>query len=82
MSGAVSFHVHFADELAAKGVDDTSHRRRFSLADEVEVQHTLNRTRLKATVHDVRIQPLLLVIFVQLTRRNIVSYRGTRRALI
>ena len=42
-------HSHFADELTAKCVDDTSDRRGFALADEVEVQHTLDSTRLQTT---------------------------------
>ena len=82
ISMAISYHVHFADELAAKGVNDTSHRGGFPLADEVEVQHALNSTRLKSTVQDVRIHRLLTPIPVQLTRQNIVSCRGTMRALI
>jgi len=34
--------VHLADELAAKGIDDPSHRWGAALADEVEVKHALD----------------------------------------
>jgi hypothetical protein len=40
--------VHLADELTAKCVDNTGHRRRSTLANEVEVQHTLDSSWLQA----------------------------------
>ncbi|KAI6751769.1 hypothetical protein HG531_006465 [Fusarium graminearum] len=39
--------VHLADELAAKGVDNTGDRGLGSLADEVEVEHALDGSRLE-----------------------------------
>ena len=41
-------NAHFANELAAKGVDDAGNGGRLALADEVEVQHALYRTCLEA----------------------------------
>jgi hypothetical protein len=41
---------HFADELTAEGVDDTSNGGGATLADEVEVEHTLHGTGLHTTV--------------------------------
>ena len=34
--------IHLAYELTTERVDDTGHRRSFALADEVEVEHSLN----------------------------------------
>jgi hypothetical protein len=46
----MAWHVHFADELAAECVDDTSNGGLLALADEVEVEHTLHGTGLQAAV--------------------------------
>lgn len=43
--------LHFAHELPTKGVDDARNRGCSSLADEVEVKHSLNCPRLEA-VHE------------------------------
>jgi hypothetical protein len=40
--------VHLADELTAEGVDDTGDGRLLALADEVEIEHTLNGPGLEA----------------------------------
>ena len=52
--------VHLADELATKGVDDTSHGGSGPLADEVKVQHTLDSSGLHTTEtvvnHDIPCQ--------------------------
>jgi len=39
---------HFADELTAKSVDNSSNRGVLALADEIEVQHALDGSRLQA----------------------------------
>lgn len=39
-------YLHFADKLAAEGVDDAGHGRSFPLADEVEIQHALDGSGL------------------------------------
>lgn len=41
--------IHFAHELTAKGVDDTGDGRGGTLADEVEVEHSLNGSGLHTT---------------------------------
>jgi len=46
-------YAHLADELAAEGVDDTGDRRSLALADEVEIEHALHRSRLQAAVRTV-----------------------------
>jgi len=46
--------VHFADKLAAKGVDDAGDGGGLALADEVEVEHALDSARLHAAVPIVR----------------------------
>jgi hypothetical protein len=43
-------HVHFADELTTECVDDTGDRGLLALADEVEVEHTLDGTGLQTAV--------------------------------
>ena len=48
--GLAGAPVHLANELATKGVDDTSHRGSGPLADEVKVQHTLDGSGLHTTV--------------------------------
>ena len=48
--GLAGTPVHLADELATKGVDDTSHGGSGPLADEVKVQHTLDGSGLHTTV--------------------------------
>jgi hypothetical protein len=40
-------YVHLADELTAESVNDASYGRSGSLADKVEVEHSLHRTRLQ-----------------------------------
>jgi hypothetical protein len=44
----LAWHTHFADELAAECVDDTSYGGLLALADEVEVEHALHGTGLQA----------------------------------
>ena len=44
-------YVHFADELTAECVDDTGDGGLLALADEVEVEHTLDGTGLQSAVH-------------------------------
>lgn len=44
------FAVHLAHELATEGVDDTGDGGSGTLADEVEVKHTLDSTGLHTTV--------------------------------
>ena len=41
--------VHLADELTTESVDDTSHGRSRTLADEVKVEHALDSSGLHAT---------------------------------
>lgn len=41
---------HFADELTTEGVDDTGNGRSATLADEVEVEHTLHSAGLHSAV--------------------------------
>jgi hypothetical protein len=41
---------HFADELTTEGVDDTGNGGGATLADEVEVEHTLHSAGLHTTV--------------------------------
>jgi hypothetical protein len=42
--------LHLGDILATECVDDASDRWCFALADEVEVEHALHSSRLKAAV--------------------------------
>lgn len=42
--------LHLADELTAKGVDDTGDGGSLALADEVEVEHSLHSSRLHTAV--------------------------------
>lgn len=49
-------YLHFADKLAAEGVDDAGHGRSFPLADEVEIQHALDGSGLQTTTVGVRIR--------------------------
>jgi hypothetical protein len=41
---------HFADELSTESVDDTCHGWSLSLADEVEIQHSLYSLWLQTTL--------------------------------
>ena len=50
MGIGIGIAIHLAHELATEGVDDTGDGRSGTLADEVEVKHTLNSPGLHTTV--------------------------------
>lgn len=50
-------HTHFAHELTAESVNDTGNRWGLPLADEVEIEHTLNCAWLQAAMIAVRKYP-------------------------
>ena len=50
-------NAHFAHELTAECVDDTSNRGGLALADEVEVEHTLHSLGLQTAVPLLELAP-------------------------
>lgn len=79
----MAWDVHFADELAAECVNDTSNGGLLALADEVEVEHALHGTGLQAAVRTLLAKACGHAAGSGvLTRQSIVSWdgRGCARA--
>jgi hypothetical protein len=54
-----SWHAHFANELTAECVDDTSNRGLLALADKVKIEHALHGTGLQSAVDTLLEVPFL-----------------------